>query len=166
MSDPAELAEGLQEVRRCETARDVDALIALLSDWREGGRRVTVRGAAARALGRIGDRGAAPDVVVLLQDRSAFVRFAAADVLGQLGKPDSCGALVLALADSVPLVRMTAAKSLGELNENESAAALVAALHDPDPWVSLHAAEAFVALGEPPERLIATQQALRQEGRQ
>lgn len=62
-------------------------LRALLPEIREmlGDEEPGVRGAAARALGILGDKGSLPRIRELLRDESEFVREAAREALSKLG---------------------------------------------------------------------------------
>lgn len=120
-----------------------------------------VRGEAARALARLGDKSASQLLLPLLKDQSWFVRCAALEAIASLGEPpdtqilrdlmnspdayvraraaatvtvgDSAGvALIQALGDGDPLVRRTAASALGELKASNAVEALLKLLKDDD----------------------------------
>jgi HEAT repeat protein len=137
-----------------------------------------VRGEAARALGRLGDKSAGPLLLTLLQDQSWFVRSAALEAIASLGaaseavalrelttSPDAyvraravatlaagnsaaADSLIQALADSDDLVRRAAATALGELKAANAVDALLGLLKDDDPGVRKASAVALGRIGD------------------
>lgn len=87
----------------------------------------TTRGIAARALGSIGDAGAAQALIRACgRDRRWSVRASAADALGSIGGAEATHALRRALGDRDPDVRRVAAQSLGRIASGLSADTLAA----------------------------------------
>jgi HEAT repeat protein len=137
--------------------RAVPGLIERLNTDKEDG----VRGAAATALGRIGDEAAVVALTqVLSEPRSArgrkgllkrkaglneYVLRAAARSLGQIGSRAGVPALITALAtESLPDdVRREAARSLGVIGDPSSVPALKAAMLARDPYLSRIAYESL-----------------------
>lgn len=136
----------------------VDDLIASLSTDKEAG----VRGAAAVALGEIGDARAVPALSAALGRRIAatgilkratfrkseeneFVRRAAAIALGQIGRRDGVPALIAALSNerAGDDVRRESARALGLIGDPATAPALRVALSARDPYLSQIADEAL-----------------------
>jgi HEAT repeat protein len=137
-----------------------------------------VRGQAARALGRLGDRSAASVLVSLLQDESWFVRVSALEAIATLGatydvaelrdamaSPDgyvraratatspvagngAVESLIKALGDGDQLVRRAAAKALGELKATSAVDPLIELLKDEDPGVRRASAVALGRIGD------------------
>lgn len=135
-----------------------------------------VRGQAAVALGRIGDKSASPLLLPLLQDQSWFVRTAALEALERLGAPadqvalrelitspdafvraravalasgtSSADSLMQALGDPNELVRRSAATRLGVLKAANAVDPLLALLKDQDPAVRKAAAVALGRIGD------------------
>jgi HEAT repeat protein len=133
-------------------------LIVLLARDKEAG----VRGAAAVALGQIGDALAVPALSEALGRRvnasgilnratfrkteeNDFVRRAAAISLGQIKSREGVPALVAALSNehAGDDVRRESARSLGQIGDASASPALRAALTARDPYLSEIAAEAL-----------------------
>jgi HEAT repeat protein len=114
------------------------------------GRRVgdSVREAAAKALGRIGDAAAVPGLLAALGDADADVRRAAAKALGEIGDAAAVPGLLAALRDADWRVRWAAAKALGEIGA-PAVPGLLAALRDESWQVCEAAAEALGEIGAP-----------------
>lgn len=115
-----------------------------------------VRGAAAEALGLVGDeqgvetlRAIQPLTEVLQQDRATSVRRAAAEALGDIGDKRAIPALTEALRQDLARVRQVAAAALGRIDDEQSIAVLVSTLQrDDGPDVRAAAAEALGLIGE------------------
>jgi HEAT repeat protein len=136
-----------------------------------------VRGEAASALARLGDKSASPLLLPLLKDQNWFVRSAAlaaiasltsasdAQILRELmdspdayvraraaASPtvgDSAGlALIQALGDADPLVRRTAASTLGEIKASNAVESLTKLLKDDDASVRKASAIALGRIGD------------------
>ena len=113
-----------------------------------------VRGKAATALGRLGDRRAVPYLLEhLLSDPAPFVRARIAGALGQFGGADVIDRLVRALGDPAWWVRMRSVEALEQIGEVAEGPLLVA-LDDADPEIRSRAAVALERLGVP-GRLVA-----------
>lgn len=143
----ANVSESLAKVRRLERDRNVPGLIELLGNPLEASRRVTVRGAAAMALGEIGDRAAVPYLIELLGDQRPVVRSLATYALRQIGDERAANSVQTLLDDQDAIVRMSAAETLGVFGSPEAIGPLIEALDDEHPWVRVNAAEALVAIG-------------------
>lgn len=107
--------------------------------------------AAARALGKIGDRMAVEPLVILFHDPSSSprVRLAAADALLELKSAPAVVTLLGALRRNSPQVRCNAAAVLGQIQATWAVEPLVEALDDPHPVVRRSAAVALRRIGTP-----------------
>lgn len=130
---------------------------ALLKDRQPG-----VRGAAAVALGLIGDESAVGPLIQALNSSLArrsesneFVQRSASIALGQIGNRSAVPALITALQESQMHddVRRAAAEALGMIGDPASVPALRTALTARDPYLALAAFEAL--------RKLAPEQALK-----
>ncbi|HEX8147522.1 MAG TPA: HEAT repeat domain-containing protein [Pyrinomonadaceae bacterium] len=125
-------------------------------------KEASVRGAAAVAIGRIGDARAVPVLSMVLNRRlpgtglvsrvtrakseeNEFVRRAAAEALGRIGSREGVPALIDALNDrrAGGDVRREAARALGLIGDPAAAPALRSVLTDRDPYLSRVAFEAL-----------------------
>ncbi|HEY6098841.1 MAG TPA: HEAT repeat domain-containing protein, partial [Anaeromyxobacter sp.] len=84
----------------------------------------SVRRRAALAAGRIGDPGAVPALVPLLQDPELEVRQMTAFALGLIGDALAVDPLLAALKDPEPVVRGRAAEALGQIGDARAAPAI------------------------------------------
>ncbi|HVF91728.1 MAG TPA: HEAT repeat domain-containing protein, partial [Blastocatellia bacterium] len=89
---PSQQAAKVQEIARLVETRQPDALARIgeaLSDesW-------YVRGEAARALGRLGDRAAVSILLPLIQDSNWYVRESSLQALSEIGDPGAGAALL------------------------------------------------------------------------
>ncbi|OGV78958.1 MAG: hypothetical protein A3K19_00115 [Lentisphaerae bacterium RIFOXYB12_FULL_65_16] len=109
----------------------------------------TVRASAAAALGRAGDRAAAPALLAALADSDAGVRAQAARALGVLRAAEAVPALSAALRDRDVNTRFYAAYALGEIKDVTAAKALLGAFGDPEYNVRDQAAWALRELNDP-----------------
>lgn len=137
-----------------------------------------VRGEAARALGRLGDKSSGALLLPLLQDENWFVRIAALEAIAAvgtssdapplreaLGSPDeyvraraaatstaagnsAVDSLIKALSDKEPLVRRAAAQALGELKATPAVDALSELLKDEDQSIRKTSAIALGRIGD------------------
>jgi HEAT repeat protein len=117
----------------------------------------SVRWAAVRALGEIGDRRAvAPLAYTLARDSESDVREEAATSLGQLGGPEATDRLIKALAVSEPSVSCRIAWALCQIGGPDPTARLIEAMANSDPDVRGNVAMALGTVGgpEPTARLI------------
>ena len=78
------------------------------------------RGAAAKALGQIGDRTAVPPLSEALKDEAAGVRGSAVQALGLIGDPECLTMLIGISTDSNPWVRSALAKSLCRFDTDDT----------------------------------------------
>jgi len=105
-----------------------------------------VRGKAATALGRLGDRRAVGYLLEhLLTDPAPFVRVRIASALGQFGGPQVIDRLVRALGDPAWWVRMRSVEALEQIGSVAEGPLLVA-LDDPDSEIRVRAAVALERL--------------------
>lgn len=111
-----------------------------------GSKKARVRGAAAAALAKFGDKAKAaiPALIKLLQDNDPNIRLEATITLAKIG-PDSLLALEKALDSTSKLTRMGAALTLGHLGSAAKPAepALKKLLKDSEEDVRCHAAQAL-----------------------
>jgi HEAT repeat protein len=159
----------LSRVDRLASARDVDGLLAALSDP-----DLDLRKQAVAALGDLGDGRAVEPLLAALEDPALEAGAEAA--LGRLGAPAveplvrlihekgkttrASGALrriddqraveplLTALADEDTAVRAGAACALGLTGSRDAVAALCETLEDPDPLVAVWSAEALARIGD------------------
>jgi len=135
-AEPAELPP----VNEREALRDTTGLAgALLS-----GATPTQRASAARAPGRIQNRGSVPVLILALRDRSAAVRHEAAFALALAGDSAAAPALAARLSAEVdPAARVAMITALGYVGARREAPALAKALASPRPadrWAAALAA--------------------------
>ena len=130
----------------------VDPLTAALEDASG-----SVREAAARALGEIGETRTVPSLIAALDDAEEEVRHATVEALGKIG-PLAVDPLTAALEDSSSKVREAAARALGEIGDTRVVPSLIAALDDAEEEVRRAAVGAMGQLGDSRavEPLIAT----------
>ena len=137
-----------------------------------------VRGEAATAFGRLGDKSAGQLLLPMLQDESWFVRLAALEAIAALdarsdttllrdasASPDeyvraraaatsaaadnsALDSLIKALGDKAPLVRRAAARALGELKATSAVDSLSDLLKDEDQSIRKTAAIALGRIGD------------------
>jgi HEAT repeat protein len=86
--------------------------------------QTSLRAAAARALGRIGDRAALVPLSRLLLDPDVPIRAAAAEALGRLGGAEAVEPLAAACRDHDPVVRRAAIRALATVGGQAAADAL------------------------------------------
>ena len=138
----------LLRIRSFRRHGDVDALIAELASPAQDP-PIVVRGAAARALGHLGDTRATRPLLKLLDDDNEGVRATAAQALGELG--DNAAASVLrrsASEDPSPVVRSWAAHALGSMRDRQAVPVLIVSLRDDDFRVRRAAAVALANIGD------------------
>src|SRR5215213_6547685 len=136
-------AARVRELARLVESREPEALARIgraLSDesW-------YVRGEAARALGKLGDRAAVPVLLPLLQDSSWYVRDSSLLALREIGDPAAGAALLPLLESPDPYARAQAASSLGILRHEPAVGRLIRGLGDEEETVRRSSA---AALGE------------------
>ncbi len=96
-----------------------------------------------RVLDLIGDLGAEPALVAMLEVDEQLLRIGAASALGAAGTPASVPALLRALEDPDWRVRARAADSLGVFSDPRAIEPLGVALRDPAWWVRQDSAKAL-----------------------
>jgi HEAT repeat protein len=121
----------------------------MLNSPLENSAKSTVRGAAAAALGRLGDPRAGEALLSAASDPSPEVRYAAIRSLGFVKHDAAARDLIKALDDDELHVRRAAVISLGLIGASEAIPRLHEMLRSPDPWTRLYAAEALASLGDP-----------------
>ncbi|MCK4626216.1 MAG: HEAT repeat domain-containing protein [Phycisphaerae bacterium] len=107
----------------------------------------TVRSAAVRALGRVGDAKYAKEVIAALSDRESSVRWDAAVALDSIFAPEAVGPLSLrANSDVSPDVRVASARALRHYRQQDVLDTLLRCLDDPKLAVRCRAAESLTEL--------------------
>lgn len=106
----------------------------------------TLQGAAAEALGYIGDERAISPLLLLVHDRRNELREIAAEALGRIGSERAFEPLVALLADENEWVRRAAAAALGDLGDQRAVEPLSKALQDDNTVVQDAAFEALQKL--------------------
>ncbi len=107
---------------------------------------VTVRAAAARALGAIGDREAVLPLLATLREDDILLRAESLFALGELRDDGAVPAMGVFLSGADPRLREVAARSLGLLGSAKALPGLVRALEDVAPRVVESAAAALAML--------------------
>jgi HEAT repeat protein len=95
----------------CGDERCIDPLINMLREGRFG----YIRGAAARALGRLQANKAVPALMETLNDSIYHTRCGAARALGQIGDERAVESLIGTLGDEREYIRWTAADALNKI---------------------------------------------------
>ena len=104
----------------------------------------SVRIAALRIIGQLGDSSAEKEVTALLKDRNNRVRKEAAKTLSVIAKSDSSvGPLKRLLTDPFPEVRFNALRALATLAREQETEIFIAALGDYDPRIRMFAVKAL-----------------------
>ena len=117
-------------VRALEAKRDRAASALLMMRLKDDDARVA--GTAAEALGRIGAREYAGQLVKALASDKDELRFYAAWALGELKAREALDPLVKLLADPNDFVSVSAAEALGKIGDERAAGALARALNAHD----------------------------------
>ena len=110
-----------------------------------------IRGTAAKALGRLGDKAAVQALIKCLEtDTAPNARGSAAQALGAIGDKAAVPSLIKALeVDADPIVRGTTAHALGAIGDKAAAQALIKALEtDKAPNTRGSAGHALGAIGD------------------
>jgi len=122
---------------------DKDRLVRALTS-----REWSVRAAATRALGKLGEQAPIERLVAALGDENDVVRAAAAHALGTLKGRAPIEPLVAALRDSAWRVRAAVALTLGQMGERAPIDELVDLVNDEDASVCAAAVQALGEVGE------------------
>jgi HEAT repeat protein len=144
--------QGLVRVHGLKQRGDVAALIEELTSPVEDD-RLTVRGAAANALGQL----RAPEAVEALaarlhQDPNSSVRARAAVAISKIGGDEATDHLLAALEDPAAHVRWQAAYNLGRTGDRRAVRPLIDLLQSEDLILRRAAAVALGRLGDPRAR--------------
>jgi HEAT repeat protein len=105
-----------------------------------------VRARCASIVGRGGDRGVVPNLIVALMDTELVVRRAAVEALGRLGGNEARDTLIKLLTNKESVIRADAALALGGIREKVVVLALIRSLGDDEALV--RASAAFVLGGQ------------------
>lgn len=105
-----------------------------------------VRGNAADALGKTGDKEAVEPLIAALKDEDKVVRFSAAEALGELQDERAIEPIIAVLKDGDWSVRVGAAEALGKIGTLRALEALTVASGDENRDVQCKAAEALANL--------------------
>jgi len=135
---------GRPDVNGLRTNKNVKGLVKALG-WRKDQH---VRGAAATALGQLGDPRAVNPLIRALNDSDGGVRGATATALGQIGDTHAVNPLITVIQNDEWSVREAAVAALGNIGAH-AVGPLIAALHDQDEYVRRAAAEALGQIGDP-----------------
>jgi HEAT repeat protein len=107
-----------------------------------------VRAAAGRALGRLGEREALPDLIEALEDASPDVRVVAAAALWRLPDPAAVPALMRRTADAESAVREWSAQALGVIGDSRATPEVARLLSDPERAVRVAAVLSLGRIGD------------------
>jgi HEAT repeat protein len=140
--------QGLVRVHELKQRGDVAALIAELTSPVEDN-RLTVRGAAATALGQLrAPEAVEPLAARLHEDPNSRVRARAAVAISKIGGDEATDHLLTALEDPAPHVRWQAAYNLGRTGNPRAVEPLIALLRSEDDILRRAAAAALGRLGD------------------
>lgn len=128
-------------IGRSDDGGSVDMLINLVVKGTP-----TLQGAAAEALGYIGDEQAISPLMLLVHDRSNELREIAAEALGRIGNVRAFEPLIALLKDENEWVRRAAVAALGDLGDRRAIEPLSEALQDENTVVQDAAFEALKKL--------------------
>jgi HEAT repeat protein len=120
----------------------------MLRLYREDLPNITVRFAAAGALGQIGDERAVEPLLQLLRDERQSVRSAAVSALEKIGDERAVEPLLQLLRDEKPFERQRAAEALGEIGDERAVEPLLQLLRDKDGFVRNATAWALRRFGD------------------
>ncbi len=126
---------------RAATADRVNMLISLLIKGTP-----TIQGAAAEALGYVGDARAVAPLLLFINDQRDELREIAAEALGRIGHASAFDPLITMLGDESEWVRRAAAVALGDLGDRRAIEPLSEALQDENTLVQDAAFEALKKL--------------------
>jgi HEAT repeat protein len=110
---------------------------------------LSVREAACRALGDIGDPQAVPHLVQSLADTDRRVVKAACEALGKIGDTQAVPHLVQSLSSTFSSVQAAACRALGRISDSQALPHLVVALQAQQWWVRVAACLALGQIGDP-----------------
>lgn len=111
-ANPEDRSEALRMIAELKDQRGAVLMVDLLTY-----KQPSVRAAAARGLGHLGQTDARPSIEKLLKDPVPAVRESAAAALADLGAKDSVGILSQNLTDPAPTVRAATAAALLQLDQ-------------------------------------------------
>ena len=120
----------------------VEPLLARLEDT-----DVSVRSAAANALGSIRSEKAVEPLLARLENPDPSMRSAAANALGSIGSEKAVEPLLARLENPDPSMRSAAANALGSIGSEKAVEPLLAHLENPDPSMRSAAANALGSIG-------------------
>ncbi|MDA0833196.1 MAG: HEAT repeat domain-containing protein [Planctomycetota bacterium] len=123
-----------------------DVIIPLVSKLTVN-RSVTIRAAAAKALGEVGDEAAVDNLIDALKDEYS-VRCKVIVSLGQIASQKSLPALLSQVKDSIPEIRYHTAMALGKMDNQYARMAIEKLLEDSSPMVRKCAARVLADLGD------------------
>jgi HEAT repeat protein len=117
----------------------------------------SVRSAAAAALGKLGDKRAARQLIKLLSspNEDLTVRSAAATALGDLGEGLALEPLIKMLNEEQSSLRQVAAIALGKLGQVKAAEPLIHAMREDDSFVREAAATGLSMLGDDLSKIVS-----------
>ncbi|MFQ3675148.1 MAG: HEAT repeat domain-containing protein [Endomicrobiia bacterium] len=125
--------------------KTVDALIKSLSE-----KDPFVRAIGCEVLGKMREKKALRQIMMLLKDPSKYVREKAAISLGQIGDKKAVPVLVEVLEkDEAEEVRVTIAGVLGHLRDKVAVPVLIKTLEDPSPTARMKSAISLGLIGDP-----------------
>lgn len=144
--------QALVRVNELKQRGDVAALIAELTSPVEDD-QLTVRGAAAHALGQLrAPEAVGPLAARLHEDPDSRVRARAAVAISKIGGDEATDHLLAALEDPVPHVRWQAAYNLGRTGDQQAVGPLIDLLRSEDVILRRAAAAALGRIGDPRAR--------------
>ncbi|MEP7291292.1 MAG: HEAT repeat domain-containing protein, partial [Chloroflexota bacterium] len=123
--DESQRALVIRMLGRTATADRVEQLIDILLHGTP-----LIQGAAAEALGYIGDPRAVGPILLFLHDTSNELREIAVEALGRIGHTSAFDRVLSVLSDESEWVRRAAAEALGALGDHRAVEPLSAALQD------------------------------------
>lgn len=137
-------------IEKMRARKDVQGLIKAL-DFKKDAKRydkAIVRGAAAKALGELGDVHAVEPLIKALSDPQGYVRSSAAIGLGTLGDRRAVEPLIVVLASRDEYARRSYIKALNRLGDPRAVEPLIKVLHDDDETNRIEAIDALKEMGD------------------
>lgn len=156
--DSGALDETAKSVARSDDSRELENLIAALSDSNE-----SIRQRAVGALGRIGDSRAVEPLLSMLSDSNESIRQAAVEALGSIRDPRAVDPLIAVLSDPNESIRRAAIEALGWIGDPRASWPLLVFLSDLNDSIRLAALGALSEM-DLPEAAGPLIQALQDEG--